>query len=236
MVIIIPEPDEACCEKSHRRTVRYSQIEGPSQAVYTCYRAPPLRHGADPLARRGAQARGYTTIAIAPLAARRGGGPRPATHASELPPFEPILATREGLRPLPNLPPTPSSPRLSSPTTVQVTLTGSLVPIPSSWSGIGKGIYLKSLRGSDRVDASDEPGYSELTGKPRDGTGPGAGQVDDVSGSPASLRGAIFRSLGWRGEFHVDTITRRFRPSVALGSCVRGGRISRGAIPRGPIV
>lgn len=32
MVIIIPEPDEACCEKSHRRTVKYSQIEGPIQA------------------------------------------------------------------------------------------------------------------------------------------------------------------------------------------------------------
>jgi hypothetical protein len=37
MVIIIAEPDEACCEKSHRRTVRYSQIEAPIQADYSCH-------------------------------------------------------------------------------------------------------------------------------------------------------------------------------------------------------
>jgi hypothetical protein len=157
MVIIIPEPDEACCEKSHRRTVRYSQIEGPIQADYPCYRAadwkvvirgygkthacyrrhdapkevllyplrktcttlaraprlpqapgpaPPLGHGADPLARHGAQARGYTAIALAPLAPRPGG-PRPARPRNRAP-------ARDGLRPgsipLPNLPSTPFLP------------------------------------------------------------------------------------------------------------------------------
>jgi hypothetical protein len=48
MVIIIPEPEEAFCEKSHRWTVKYSPIETPIQADYDP-QSPILAAGASPL-------------------------------------------------------------------------------------------------------------------------------------------------------------------------------------------